>query len=243
MPVSCRCPRRPELCYLLVRRFRHSPATVAVGPVAVTTRTRVRRLPWQAHDSGESGIATSRAPVRHMISGPNAPSSAALHAQSSSERPRSLRASGGDALGGRRRQLGADKLGHLLDSEAVRDHERLSRAVARCGGRAVRARAGGRPGAVAQMQKRGECVVSASMPEYTQTRVRVAAAASKTNARVGLIIRCSPRNSQRRRPPRSSSHPRTQPSLLLLRRFLLDGAGSSGSGAGSSASSLSSIAL
>jgi len=52
-----------------------------------------------------------------------------------------------------------------------------------------------------------------------------------------------PRNSQRRRPPRSSSHPRTQPSLLLLRRFLLDGAGSSGSGAGSSASSLSSIAL
>ena len=200
MPVSCRCPRRPELCYLLVRRFRHSPATVAVGPVAVTTRTRVRRLPWQAHDSGESGIATSRAPVRHMISGPNAPSSAALHAQSSSERPRSLRASAGDAPGGRRGQLGADKLGHLLDSEAVRDHERLSRAVVRCGGRAVRARAGSRPGAVAQMQKRGECVVSASMPEYTQTRVRVAAAASKTNARVGLIIRCSPRNSQRRRP-------------------------------------------
>jgi len=54
-----------------------------------------------------------------------------------------------------------------------------------------------------------------------------------------------PRNSQRRKAhPRSSSHPRTQPSLLLLRRFLLDGAGAaSGSGAGSSASSLSSIAL
>ena len=120
MPVSCRCPRRPELCYLLVRRFRHSPATVAVGPVAVTTRTRVRRLPWQAHDSGESGIATSRAPVRHMISGPNAPSSAALHAQSSSERPRSLRASGGDALGGRRGQLGADKLDRAAMATAVR---------------------------------------------------------------------------------------------------------------------------
>ena len=45
-------------------------------------------------------------------------------------------------------------------------------------------------------------------------------------------------------PPRSSFHPRIQPSLLLLRRFLLDGAGAaSGSGAGSSASSLSSIAL
>ena len=220
MPVSRRCPGRPELCYLLVRRFRHSPATVAVGPVAVTTRTRVRRLPWQAHDSGESGIATSRAPVRHMISGPNAPSSAALHAQSSSERPRSLRASGGDALGGRRGQLGADKLGHLLDSEAVRDHERLSRAVARCGGRAVRARAGGRPGAVAQMQKRGECVVSASMPEYTQTRVRVAVAASKTNARWLLG--------------------RLRVFLFVLK---LDGAGSSDSGAGSSASSLSSIAL
>ena len=70
MPVSCRCPRRPELCYLLVRRSRHSPATIAIWFVAITTRTRVRRLPWQAHDSGESGIATSRAPVRHMISGP-----------------------------------------------------------------------------------------------------------------------------------------------------------------------------
>src|SRR6516164_10524491 len=48
-----------------------------------------------------------------------------------------------------------------------------------------------------------------------------------------------PRNSQRRKAhPRSSSHPRTQPSLLLLRRFLLDGAGAaSGSGAGSGAGS------
>src|SRR5215472_13925041 len=49
--------------------------------------------------------------------------------------------------------------------------------------RAVRAHGRRSGGAVAQMRKRGECVVSASMPEYTQTRVRVAAAASKTNAR------------------------------------------------------------
>jgi len=82
MPVSRRCPRWLELCYLLVRRSRHSPATIAIWFVAITTRTRVRRLPWQTHDSGESGIATSHAPVRHMISGPNALSSAAFHARS-----------------------------------------------------------------------------------------------------------------------------------------------------------------
>src|SRR5262245_15724451 len=39
------------------------------------------------------------------------------------------------------------------------------------------------------------------MPQYTKTRDSAAATASKTNARVGLIIRCSPRNSTATAPP------------------------------------------
>ena len=60
------------MCYLLVGRSRDSAATIAIWPVAVTTRTKVPGLPWQMHDSGESGIMTTGAPGHHMISGPTA---------------------------------------------------------------------------------------------------------------------------------------------------------------------------
>src|SRR5215831_17881662 len=105
MPVSRRCPGWPELCYLLVGRSRDSAAAIAIWPVAVTTRTKVPGLPWQMHDSGESGIATPGAPGHHMIS-PNCRAQLAVASPC------------------------ANKLIHLPDGEAVRNHERLDRAVA-----------------------------------------------------------------------------------------------------------------
>ena len=127
MPVSGRCPGRPELCYVLVGRSRDPATTIAIWPVAVTTRTKVPGLPWQMHDSGESGIATPGAPGHHMISGPTARS----------------------AVPARTNLFICPKAKPCAIMSA-------SVAVVRCGQQFERATAVG-PGAVAQMANRGEC--------------------------------------------------------------------------------------
>jgi len=155
MPVSRRCPGRPELCYLLVGRSRDSAAAIAIWPVAVTTRTKVPCLPWQMHDSGESGIATPGAPGHHMISGPTARSAVAV------------------ACPARTNAFICPTAKPCAIMSALR------RAV-----RAVRARAWGSGLGPWRRWQSGASAesVSASMAEYTQTRVRMRRPASKTNA-------------------------------------------------------------
>src|SRR5262249_55560181 len=72
-----------------------------------------------------------------------------------------------------RSRVSAHEIDHLCDGEAMREHDRLGAAVARRGQQLERAAAVGLE-AVAQMAKRASAEsVSASMPEYTQTRVRM----------------------------------------------------------------------
>jgi len=90
------------------------------------------------------------------------------------------------ALGCCGRESSAHEIDHLCDGEAMREHDRLGAAVARRGQQLERAAAVG-PGAVAQMAKRGERGIGEREHARVYPNARSdAAAASKTNARVGL---------------------------------------------------------
>ena len=88
------------------------------------------------------------------------------------------------SLGRRGSQPGTYKLDHLLDGEAVRDHDRFGRAIAGCGEQFERAAAVG-PGAVAQMAKRGERGIGEREHARVYPNARSGGGGRKQDKRVG----------------------------------------------------------